>query len=136
MVDNFFIIRGVIDHVLHFGKELCITFFDTEKCFDSLWLEDCINSLWENGIRDDMLSLIYLMNTKVQVTITTPTGESQPFICSNIVKQGTVLGPILNNCSLDDFSKISCPYYFGNTEIKSLEFAGDIADLNDDMIPA
>ena len=116
VVDNLFIMRGVIDHALYFGKEL---FFDTEKCFDSLWLEDCINSLWENGIKDDMLSLIHLMNTKVQVTIRTPTGESQPVICSNIVKQGTVLAPVLNNCSTDDFSKSSCPYYFGNTEIKS-----------------
>ena len=136
VVDNLFIIRGVIDHALYLGKKLCITFFDTEKCFDSLWLEDCINSLWENGIRDDMLSLIYLMNTKVQVTIRTPVGEPQPFICSNIVKQGTVLGPVLNNCSIDDFSKSSCPYYFGNTEFKSLEFVDDIADLNDDMISA
>ena len=40
VVDNFFIIRGVIDHALYLGKELCITFFDIEKCFDSLWLED------------------------------------------------------------------------------------------------
>ena len=83
-----------------------------------------------------MLSLIYLRNTKVQVTIRIPVGESQPFICSNIVKQGTVLGPVLNNCSIDDFSKSSCPCYFGNTEIKSLEFVDDIADLNDDMISA
>ena len=44
VVDNLFIIRGVIDHALYLGKELCITFFDIEKCFDSLWLEDCINS--------------------------------------------------------------------------------------------
>ena len=64
-----------------------------------------------------MLSLIYLMNTKVQVTIRTPIGESQPFICSNIVKQGTVLGPVLNNCSVDDFSKSSCPHDFGNKEM-------------------
>ena len=46
------------------------------------------------------------------------------------------MGPVLNNCSIDDFSKSSCPYYFDNTEIKSLEFADDIADLNDDMISA
>ena len=95
VVDNLFIIRDMIGHALYLGKGLCITFFDIEKCFDSLWLEDCINSLWENGIRDDMLSLIYLMNTKVQVTIRAPIGESQPFICSNIVKQGPVLGPVL-----------------------------------------
>ena len=42
----------------------------------------------------------------------------------------------MNNCSIDDFSKSSCPYYFGNTEIKSLGFVDDIADLNDDMISA
>ena len=137
VVDNLFIIRGVIDHALYLGKELSITFFDNEKCFDTtLWLEDCINPLWENGIRDDMLSLIYLLNTKVQVTIRTPIGESQPFICSSIVKQGTISGPVLNNCSIGDFSKSRCPYYFGNTEIKSLEFVDDIADLNDDMISA
>ena len=136
MVDNLFIIRGVIDHALYLGKELCITFFDIEKCFDSLWLEDCINSLWENGIKDHMLSLIYLKNTEVQLIIRTPIGESQPFICSNIVKQATVLGPVLNNCSIDDFSKSSCQCYFGNPEIKSLEFVDDIADLNDDMISA
>ena len=33
MVDNLFITRGVIDHALYLGKELCITFFDIEKCF-------------------------------------------------------------------------------------------------------
>ena len=88
VVDNLIIIRGVIDHALYLGKELCITFFDIEKCFDSLWLEDCINSSWENGIRDDdMLSLIYLTNTKVYITIRTLIGESQPFTCSNIVKE-------------------------------------------------
>ena len=57
VVDNLFI--GTTYHILR----------HTEKCFDSLWLEDCKNSLWENGIRDGMLSLIYLMNTKIQVTI-------------------------------------------------------------------
>ena len=43
---------------------------------------------------------------------------------------------LTNNCSIDDFSKSSCPYYFGNTEIKSLEFVDDITDLIDDMISA
>ena len=28
VVDNLFIIGGVIDHALYLGKELCITFFD------------------------------------------------------------------------------------------------------------
>ena len=45
VTDNSFILRGIIDHSNYLGKELWISFYDTEKCFDSLWLEDCINSL-------------------------------------------------------------------------------------------
>ena len=45
VVDNIFILRGLIDHSKYLKKKLWITFYDIEKCFDSLWLEDCINSL-------------------------------------------------------------------------------------------
>ena len=62
VVDNLFVLRGLIDHSNYLAKELWITFYDTEKCFDSLWLEDCINDLWRNGIQDDTLYLVYLMN--------------------------------------------------------------------------
>ena len=61
----------------------------------------------------------------------TPFGQCEPFICSNVVRQGTVLGPVLNNCSIDKFSKEGCPYFYGKTEIKSSEFVDDIADIND-----
>ena len=43
VVDNLFILRGIINHANFLGKELWLTFDDIEKCFDSLWLEDCIN---------------------------------------------------------------------------------------------
>ena len=49
VVDNLFIIRGIINHAKYLGKELWLTFYDIEKCFYSLWLEDCINSLWDVG---------------------------------------------------------------------------------------
>ena len=45
VLDNLFIIRGIINHAKYLGKELWLTFYDIEKCFDSVWLEDCINSL-------------------------------------------------------------------------------------------
>ena len=83
---------------------------------------NCVNSLWENGIKNYLLSLIYLLNTKAQIVVKTPFGQCDTFICSNVVRQGTVLGPALNNCSLDKFSKVSYPYCYGKTEIKSLEF--------------
>ena len=39
VVDNFFILIGIIDHLV-INKLTFVTFYDTEKCFDSLWLED------------------------------------------------------------------------------------------------
>ena len=47
-----------------------------------------------------------------------------------IVKQGTVLGPVLNNCSLDDNCAEGQGYVMGTVAIKALEFVDDIADLN------
>ena len=91
------------------GKQLWrqLTFYDIEKCFDSLWLEDCIDSLWDNGVKDDILSLIYNLNVKVNITIKTPFGDTQVLPLENLVKQGTVFGPVLNNCSLDRVCKES-----------------------------
>ena len=123
-VDNLFILRGIINHANYLGKELWLTFYDTEKCFDSLWLEDCINSLWDLDVKDDILCLIYLMNIKATVTIKTPLGDTDPLFLSNFVKQGTVL---LNKLSTD-----SIGYNFGSVQIKSMEFVDDLADPNRD----
>ena len=43
VVDNLFILRGIIDHAKYLGRELWLTFYNIEKCFERLWLEDCIN---------------------------------------------------------------------------------------------
>ena len=107
-----------------------ITFYDIEKCFDSLWLEDCINAMWRNGIQDDTLYLVYLMNSKAHVTVKTPFADFDPFITTDLVKQGTCLGPILHNCSLSDICTEGTYFSYGSVKIKSLEFVDDIADLN------
>ena len=56
VVDNLFLLRGLIDHSRYMDEELWLTFFDIEKCLDML--EDCINAQWDNGVNDDTLSLI------------------------------------------------------------------------------
>ena len=50
----------------------------------------------------------------------------------NIVKQGTVIGPVLNNLSLNRFCKESYGHHLGPVEIQSLEFVDDIADPSSD----
>ena len=90
VVNNLFIMRALISHSLYVNQPLFLTFYDIEKCFDSLWLEDCINSLWENGVQNDNLYLIYLLNKKASITVKTPLGNASPFVIKNFVKQGTV----------------------------------------------
>ena len=130
VADNLFILRGMIDHSKYLGKELWITFYDIEKCFDSLWLEDHINCLWRCGVKDDMLYLVFQLNKKAMITVRTPVGNTEPVQINNIVKQGTVLGPVLNNCSLDDNCAEGQGYVMGTVAIKALKFVDDIADLN------
>ena len=64
------------------------------------------------------------------ITVRTPVGNTEPFQINNIIKQGTVLGPVLNNCSLDDNCAEGQGYVMGTVVIKALEFVDDIADLN------
>ena len=44
------------------------------------------------------------------------------------MKQGTILGPVLNNSSLDRFLQESFSYQFGSVEIKTSLFVDDISD--------
>ena len=69
VVDNLFILRGIINHANYLGKELWLTFYDIEKCFNSLWLEDCIDSLWDFGVKDDVLCFIYLILMNINATL-------------------------------------------------------------------
>ena len=108
-----------------------MTFYDLEKCFDRLRLEDCINSLYENGVKDDILDLIYRFNQRAEIMVRTPFGDQGPFVVNNLVRQGTVLGPILNNCSLDQICKEGKSYQNGNIQLKLLEFVDDLADPSD-----
>ena len=69
-----------------------------------------------------------MINKRSNITVKTPFGDTYPFLAEEIVKQGTVLGPILNNCSLDDVCKEGKGYQYGSVELKPFEFVDDIAD--------
>ena len=74
--------------------------------------------------------LVYLLNRRANITVKTPFGDTAPFVTESLVKQGTVLGPVLNNYSLGDGRDESRGYQYGNIEIKPLEFVDDISDQN------
>ena len=132
---NLFILRSIIDHSKYLEKELWISFYDIEKCFDSLWPEDCMSSLWNCGVRNDVLYLIYLLNRNADTIVKTPFGDTGTFTIPKLVKQGTILGQIVNNCSLGEISDNGQNYQYGEVKIFPLESVDDIADINDGIAP-
>ena len=48
----------------------------------------------------------------------TPFGHTQSFEMSNLVKQGTVLGPIFLNCSLDDICSEGHGHIMSTIEVR------------------
>ena len=72
------------------------------------------------------------MNIKATVTIKAPLGDTDPMFTLNFVKQGTVIRPVLSNCSLNKLSTDSIGYNFGSVQIKSMEFVDDLVDPNRD----
>ena len=84
----------------------------------------------EERCGNDIFYLIHLINKRSNITVKTPFGDTYPFLAEEIVKQDTVLGPILNNCSLDDVCKEGKGYQYGTVELKPLEFVDDIAGPN------
>ena len=68
------------------------------------------------------------MNRKAEIAIKPPFGDIYPFLIDNLVEQGTVPGPILNNCSLDKVCKQGASYHNKVVVIKPFEFVDDIAD--------
>ena len=128
--DSVFLMRGAIDHHKFTKKPLYITAYDFETAFDSLWLEDCLLSLKDIGIEKDLLQLIYNLNKEASVIVQTPYGETSPFTTDPIVKQGSILGPLLCSTSTAEYCSSNLGVTIGSLVIASLLYVDDIIDLS------
>ena len=97
--DNWLALMAVIDRNRKLKQDTYLLCADAEKCFDRLWLEDCLVDIRESGLRERETVLLHEMNKKAQITVATPCGETEEFEVENIVKQGTIFGPLLCCCN-------------------------------------
>ena len=128
--DNVYLFRGAIDHHKFTRKPLFITTYDFETAFDSLWLEDCILSLQKLGVEKEMLQLIYNLNKRAKVMVKTPFGDTTVFTTDPVVKQGTVLGPVLCSSSTGEYCADNVGVSIGTLLLATLLYVDDIIDLS------
>ena len=95
-----------IRHLIRTRKELKRNYDtnDDHLCFQL--------KILEKRIDERLLSLIMISyTTDSRIVVRTPFGNTDLFPVNNLVRQGTVLGPILNNCSLDQICKKGIGYH-------------------------
>ena len=130
--DQTFLLRSAINHPLYLNKPLFLTLYDFRQCFDKMWLEDAVLFLWRLGVKDDMLKLISLLNSRSVAVVKTSAGETEEFVLGPNTKQGTVLGPILSSASVAECCDelVSGGASIGELIIRILAFVDDLLGLN------
>ena len=110
------------------GKKTYVVFGDAVKCFDKLWLKDCLLEMFSAGCNLQDIQLMYQLNSEAEITIDTPLGKTEKQKVSNIVKQGTVLGPDLCCIETDQVNKIGehQERYVGEQVVGILVFVDDV----------
>ena len=111
--------------------------FDYKQCFDSLWLEECMNDMFRGGIQDDRFTLLYNINTYVNLAVKTPVGKTGRRVITNAIIQGDVFGPMLCGKQIDEIGKECLEAekytykYKGEVDIPPLIMLDDLVSISE-----
>ena len=128
-VDNLIIMNTMIENQRAQKLNTYMFFADAVKCFDKLWLNDCLLEMYNSGYDPSTLKILYEMNKETDVIIRTPVGNTSKIQVKEMVKQGTIFGPII--CSVETFTVTSfgeeVKYRYGKINTGMPVFMDDMA---------
>ena len=105
--DNIMVLSALVERNRYMGQNTYLFFADAVKCFDKLWLENCLLNMHEKGFPIHDTALLYHLNHKAMISVNTPFGKTEDFTVHNVVKQGTISGPLICGSEVDQVNKIS-----------------------------
>merc|ERR1712105_218275 len=85
------------------------------------------------GIKEEIIASVKALSENAEIVVKTAVGNTDEFKVHNIVKQGTVIGPLLCSASTAE----CCVEHhtggsnIGTTNVKSLAYVDDILDINE-----
>ena len=127
--DNIILINSLIQYRLENNLQTYLLFADAVKCFDKLWLKDCILEMVALGMDEQDAWMIYNLNKNTTAKVKTPLGETSAFNIKEIVKQGTVYGPLLccaSSAKINELGEDLIVKYGNDVEIGMPVFMDDI----------
>ena len=78
---------------------------DVETCFDKMWLQSCTNALYDNGLRNDLLSLMYLENRNIQFAAKVNNKLTRRTSAQDLEMQGSVWSSLKCTTMMDNLNK-------------------------------
>ena len=128
-MDNLIIMNTIIENQKAQKLNRYIFFADAVKCFDKLWLKDCLLEMYKLGYDPNTLKILYEMNKETDIIIRTPVGNTNNIQIKEVVKQGTIFGPIMCCAETSTVNSIAeeVKYSYGKINIEMPVFMDDIA---------
>ena len=134
-------LRRIVEELKNHKKEAVISFIDFRKAFDSINRDRMFQILQAYGIPETVVNAIKVMYRDTSATVTTPEGQTDPFVIGTGVLQGDPLAPFLFIIVLDYALRSSITNNHGLTlkhrrsrrhppeRLADLDYADDIALL-------
>ena len=97
--------------------------------FDKLWLKDCLIEMYNLGHRPRTIGSLYEINKTSNIVADTPVGKTSSKTVGEVMKQGTIFGPIMCCTSTSRVNEIQevVNYQYGKVEISMSVFMDDVA---------
>ena len=73
--------------------------------FDSMSLDITISDLYDNGVKDDLLKLLYEVNINMKISVNTPYGLTEPIVIPSLVAQGDLFSPLQAAVQVDSMTR-------------------------------
>ena len=113
-------------------KPLIISYFDYATFFDSEAILDVMHEVYRAGVRGKVYRLLYRLNEKTTISVSTPVGLSGEATVSEIVGQGTVDGAVLSAVSIGEgvheyFQDSPYETWYYDVRLQPAVFVDDIA---------
>ena len=104
---------------------------DAVKGFDKLQLKDCLIEIKELGYSSNGIKILYEMYKKTEIKIEKPFGEISSMEIQEVLKQGSIYGPIIRCTTTSKVSDISekVEVKYGEILIGMPIFMDDIATI-------
>ena len=121
--------NAIIEHQRAQKLNTYIFFADAFKCFDKLWLKDYLLEMYKLGYDTNTLKILYDMSKEIDITIRTQVRNTNNMQIKEVIKQGTIFGPIMCYVETSTVNSIGeeVKYSYGKTNIGMPVFMDEIA---------